>query len=1309
MTCIRLIVALGAGWCAAASAVEKEISLVTRQPLGELAVAGRLSIDLHAEFMLSRSFETETALNWYNCGYSGGGAGGTKVGGCFGHFGFQVAFEERELRYPHAVAIDHVRAVHFDGDDFLKSNIAVERKMIGPGEMAVEIWLRAGNPAAGEVILGWQSIDGRENSAPLVYPPHFKGSTQWRHLIVNCTSGEETWYLDGVKVHSGPRRMLVKEGHVMVLGGAGSTKPSFKGELAAVRLHDEAMSGEEMIHNFKGGVGLGTQMYHWWRTEPDKWWVQESAHFRHAVDKEEMKGWSEKQTREFHARLPEMFELAELAYQSYSERQAMRSSVVSVLPEERGDGIKYKVPIQPSEGSWMGFDGHFGWACQGAGFINPHELVHGWQVMTGNMAGNYWEVHANFPQTYIGIYQTIPVIMAEAPAFPGSGRTYYHDRTMFEHLAQTPEYGPMFISKLWYDGPTETDKTPYPWLTFEKINPYADRTLADEFTRMAMRNITWDYTTFREFKPGENYRSPQPDPENRYRKTAEENRRDTQQALLRSRVILESVPHDPEWWRVPKHQAPQQLGYNICPLKPTGGKVSATVAGYVNPERGGDWRAGFVGVNRAGEAVYGKVFHPGKPHEFEVPADLAELYLVVCATPTNIVDVPMTGDFRSFEQEQFPYQVKLAGCEPLDVLLAERPQVAGKPHRNGGGLVESGAEVDASAYVGPNARVLGNSKVLGDARIEDHAVVKNATVRDAAVVSGHALVFEDAVISERAKVRDFAVVKGRTTVGGDAKILEHAVISTQKTCSGHVVVKGVASVYGGNQSGTAMIDGYYAKGNEITRGKWFTWSWGQGKNEGEVDENSGGLYADYQFADDHGWMARDAFGATWGYLTNGARSGVLASSGKSETGLALNGKDAFVELPRDIADMAGCTYTVEVLWDGVAGDSRIFEFAAANGDAVSLIPAIKGRMVFAIRKGALVEMVTAPALPKRVWTTVQVMVDGKTASLHVNGTRAGEKTHMTLRPDSIRADRCYLGRGTDGNFFGGSIGRFTVHSVALVDSAPPTPDPAGFELAPMFASPGSLVMISKAGSDPLGVVEYWFEEEGGRWNSGWTSSPRVQLDKRDASRPLLYRVKMRDKSGNETKFSEATRAGGFPKDTRVLVVNPGAPAVLEAENYFASIPSSDGSMAWEKRSDVTGFAGSGFMAVPDRGKLNDPFDATAARLDYAMNFTKPGRYFLWFRASGNNDGGASIHAGLGLQTEAWGLKIRTGHGRFAWTRSPAFTVSKPGNHLFSIWMHEDGAMMDRVLVTSESKYEPTPDQRDADKVMTGEGSPVTGD
>jgi hypothetical protein len=96
---------------------------------------------------------------------------------------------------------------------------------------------------------------------------------------------------------------------------------------------------------------------------------------------------------------------------------------------------------------------------------------------------------------------------------------------MFEHLAQTPEYGPLFISKLWYDGPEATEKGPFPWRIFNRINPYPERTLADEAARLAMRNVTWDYTIFKERRPGEAGNTPYGNDgvvsdENIYRKAA---------------------------------------------------------------------------------------------------------------------------------------------------------------------------------------------------------------------------------------------------------------------------------------------------------------------------------------------------------------------------------------------------------------------------------------------------------------------------------------------------------------------------------------------------------------------------------------------------------------------------------------------------------------------------------------------------------------------------------------------------------------------------------------------------------------------
>lgn len=995
--------------------LEKEVSLLTQEAIGNLAVAGRLDVDLHAEFMLSRTFAKDTALNWYNCGFSGGGKF-AEVGGNFGDFGLHVPYNQRDDRYPKAVTIGDVPAVKFDGNDIMKGNFAVEEATAGAEDMALEVWVLDEAPAEGEVILGWQSEDGATTSAALSYPRDFKGSNQWRHLVVNCTERDESWYLDGKKVSSVARAMRIQAGHRMVLGGAAAGKPSFDGCLAAVRLHEEAMTEEEIVHNYRGGAMLGTEFHNWWRTdEPDKWWAKESAHFRHCVDNKEMSEWNEKQTKEFHDRVPRMFELAEKLYRLYSERLALRSSVVSAKPEFRGDGVKYKIPIQPSRGSWMGWDGKrgFGWACQGAGHINPHELVHGWQAQTGaGMQGNYWEAHANFPQTYVGIYQTVPPVCCSRVCmfFPANGRNYYHDRLMFEHLAQTPEYGPMFISKLWYDGGTKENKNEYPWTTFTKFDPDPATPLGYEWTRMVQRCVTWDFQTFKEGT------------ENLY---AEDAAKGNAEMLRYGRVLLEKVPYEQDWHRPPKEMAPQQLAYNICPLKIASRGVSAELAGYVSQERGSDWRMAFVGVTADGKPMYGDVGGVGEKLTFQAGA-AKELYLVVCAVPTKILPINMTGDFRSFEQEPFPYKVRLTGCEPLDVLLPETPTVEGARHPNGGGFVAATARADDGAYVGPHAQVLGTSQVLGAARIEDYAVVRNSTVRDRAVVSGRALVEAGAVVQDCAKVRDWGRVRAGATIKDYAKVIEHAT-QNGKICGGYAVLKGVASS-SGNVSGTAMIDGSYAKSNDIDKGKWFTWSWSKGKNPGEVDEEFGGLYMRMSFDGAHGWMARDDFGSTWGYLINDppfGRDPQRASNGV----LALNGRDQFVELQDDLADMRDISIKVKVNWEG-DGNAQILDFSNDKGDSVSL-GVSDGKCAFAVTKEGKSQSLRGPALKKGEWTELLVVLSEDTGRLFLDGREADRNDAMTWNPDQIKATECYLGRGRSGGYFKGRIDNLEIYSVPL--------------------------------------------------------------------------------------------------------------------------------------------------------------------------------------------------------------------------------------------------------------------------------------
>jgi len=993
------------------SALQKEKSLITGKRVGKLAVADRLNVDLHADFMMSRTFERKTVLNWYNCGVSGGGRR-TGVGGTFGNFGLQVPHEQRAQKYPKAVTVNDTPAASFDGDDYMKANFAAGESIAGNEDMALEVWVLDEDPDEAEVILGWQSREGSASSAVLTYPQGFEGSSRWRHIVVNCSKGSETRWIDGQKMSSSSRSLNIKPGHRMVLGGASEADPSFEGKLAAVRVHRQAMSDQEIAQNYKGGVMLGTKLHNWWRTDnPDKWWTAQSDHFRHCVKREKFDDWSDGKKEDFRNQVEDMFEQAEELYRLYGERSALRMPVVPAKPAYRGDGIKYRIPIQPADGSYMGWNDEYGlgYSCQPRGHINPHELVHGCQAQTGGcMTGYYWEAHANYPQTYAGIYQTVPpkVVTRVSVFYPANGRCYYHARLMFEHLSQAPEYGPMFISKLWYDGGTEENKNEYPWTAFKKFDPDPSTGLGYEWTRMVQKCITWDYEIFDDDRP-----------------KLYKNNGDWDQDVMRryGHVMLQEVPYKKNWWRPPKEMTPQQLGYNICPLQINSDEAEVQLKGYVNEERGGDWRLAFVGVKPGGEPVYGKVGEPGEELTFDTTG-LKELYIVVSAVPTKIMPINLAGDFRSFAQEKFPYRLKLEGCKPLDTLLPEEPSVDGGAHSNGGGFVAESAEVDDKAYVGPNARVLGDSKVMDNARVEDYAVVRGSTVKNNAIISGHALV-KGSTVKDNARVRDRGRVYGGSTVQGSARILEHATHSKKK-CGGNAVLKGVAHA-DGNISGTPMIDGLYRKTGDVDKGKWFQWSWGHGKESGEVDKEFGGLYTKMTFKEPHDWMARDDFGATWGYLVGDPK---WKESPKSA--LQFNGRDQFVELPDDVADMRDMSIRLEVNRQQSGGNTTLLDYSNSEGDHVWL-GMDKGSSVFALHIDGHTQMLKGPALPKGAWTELEVVLSGDIGRLFINGEQVARNPNMSMDPEDVKATECYLARSRQGEYFAGQISKFVIHSAPL--------------------------------------------------------------------------------------------------------------------------------------------------------------------------------------------------------------------------------------------------------------------------------------
>ena len=176
--------------------IEKQVSLVTGEALGNLSVAGRLSIDLHTQFMMSRTYEKDTILNWYNCGYSGGSKFAS-VGGNFGNFGFDVPWQTRDVRYPHASKRVEIQVAQFNGKQTIKGNFAIEESLAGKALYSVEVWFISEQGAKGDVILGWQSPDGKTSSGTIKIPEGFKPSAAPVHLAVVTSEIAETWYLNG--------------------------------------------------------------------------------------------------------------------------------------------------------------------------------------------------------------------------------------------------------------------------------------------------------------------------------------------------------------------------------------------------------------------------------------------------------------------------------------------------------------------------------------------------------------------------------------------------------------------------------------------------------------------------------------------------------------------------------------------------------------------------------------------------------------------------------------------------------------------------------------------------------------------------------------------------------------------------------------------------------------------------------------------------------------------------------------------------------------------------------------------------------
>jgi hypothetical protein len=138
-----------------------------------------------------------------------------------------------------------------------------------------------------------------------------------------------------------------------------------------------------------------------------------------------------------------------------------------------------------------------------------------------------------------------------------------------------------------------------------------------------------------------------------------------------------------------------------------------------------------------------------------------------------------------------------------------------------------------------------------------------------------------------------------------------------------------------------------------------------------------------------------------------------------------------------------------------------------------------------------------------------------------------------------------------------------------------------------------------------------------------------------------------------------------------------------------------GAATWTQTS-ASGASGSVMQALPNSNQsVNADYVSNSPRLYFPIQFAKAGTYYVWLRGLGPTVSDDSVHVGLDGQAVASADRaiIRAG-SYFGWTNSsmdgPVVTiqVSTPGLHTLNVYMREDGAMLDRILLTTSSGYNP---------------------
>jgi hypothetical protein len=268
---------------------------------------------------------------------------------------------------------------------------------------------------------------------------------------------------------------------------------------------------------------------------------------------------------------------------------------------------------------------------------------------------------------------------------------------------------------------------------------------------------------------------------------------------------------------------------------------------------------------------------------------------------------------------------------------------------------------------------------------------------------------------------------------------------------------------------------------------------------------------------------------------------------------------------------------------------------------------------------------------------------------------------------------------------------------------------AGLTVDPQAAFPGDTLTLTATGvGDTDGVVarvDFYRDNGDGLLNpasdvllgsdtdgtDGWSASASTGGL---APGSYLYFARAQDDDSATTAVS-ASHVLQDPGSATGLTAyrESGGLVTLEAE-INDGITARNGE-AWEPVLSSS-YAGGQALQPPDQGRFfGTDAPSQSPQVDYNIDFSSAGTYYLWVRGVGPLITADSLHAGLdgllqsgsddiGSLTSSLGWLQKTMDGPVA-----TLSVATPGIHTLNLWVREDGVIIDRLLLTTDPSYRPS--------------------